>query len=104
GEAGNRGAAPPAAEATRSRHEQRRKGPGGRRRGCRAAAGPARRTIRLDLQLEDVEPAGEAVDGVDDLPLVHEDVVELDGPATRLAGGRRHVEGDLLRAEGAGQG
>ena len=36
------------------------------------------------IHLEDVEAADVAVDGVDDLALVHEHVVELDGAGGRL--------------------
>src|ERR1700719_310682 len=45
---------------------------------------------RSEIHLEDVEPACEAVDGVDDRALIYEHVVELD----RFAGGARRGRGD----------
>src|SRR4029453_10758928 len=49
--------------------------------------------------LERVQPADEAVDGVDDAPLVDEHVVDLDGAHPRAGGRRRDVVGDLPGAK-----
>src|SRR2546428_7134999 len=52
-----------------------------------------------DPEVEDIEPADDPVDGVEDAALVDQDVVELDGPGRRLARPRRHERRDLLRLE-----
>src|SRR6266446_6350563 len=57
----------------------------------------------LEIHLQDVEPAREAVDRVDDLALVDEYVVELDRVHLGHARGRRHEGGDLSRLIGIGE-
>ena len=59
------------------------------------------RTIS-EIHLQDVEPAGEAIDRVDDLALVHEHVVELDRGIFRQRRPRRNEGRDLLRLVGVG--
>src|SRR5262245_16190215 len=49
------------------------------------------------IRLEHVEPADEAIDRVDDLPIVHEHVVDLHRAHPRAARRRRHVVRNLLR-------
>src|SRR6266508_3086030 len=57
---------------------------------------------RSKIHLQDVEAADVAVDGVDDLALVDEHVVELDGAGRRHRRRRRHENADLLRLVGIG--
>src|SRR5712671_2079005 len=55
-----------------------------------------------EIHLQNIQAAGEAIDRVDDLALVDEDVVELDGADRRERGRRRHEGGDFLRLERVG--
>ena len=50
---------------------------------------------RSEPHLVDVQAADEAIDRIDDLPLVNEHVVELDRLRSRFAGRRGHRPGDL---------
>src|ERR1051325_9794676 len=54
-------------------------------------------TPNLEIHLQAVQPADVAVDRVDDLALVDEHVVELDGAGWRAGRCRRHEGADLLR-------
>src|SRR5579863_5968369 len=71
-----------------------------RSRFCRRPNGLAsregNRSSKSEIHFEDVEPADVAIDRVDDLPLVDEDVVHLDGAGWRAGGRRRHEDADFL--------
>src|SRR4029453_14732966 len=60
------------------------------------------RAAKSKIHLQDVEAADVAIDGVDDLALVDEDVVELNGAGGRHWRRRRHEHADLLRLVGIG--
>src|SRR6266571_3883338 len=61
-----------------------------------------RTKLALEIHLQDVEAAAEAVDRVDDLALVGEHVVELDRLILRQPRPRRHEGRHFLRLIGVG--
>src|SRR5262249_41796945 len=69
-------------------------GPG---RGSRPSSRPANATPHSKIHLQDVKTADVAIDRIDDLALVDEDVVELDGAGRRHRWRWWHEHPDLLR-------
>src|SRR5262249_56174110 len=66
-------------------------------RGSRPSSRPANATPHSKIHLQDVKAADVAIDRIDDLALVDEDVVELDGAGRRHRRRWWHEYPDLLR-------
>src|SRR5262245_23395616 len=78
---------------------------GDARSNARRASRKFRRVLTVpasETHFQNIKPSRMPIDGIDDLALVDENVVELDGSGGCAAGCGRHKGGDFVGAEGIG--